>query len=165
MSILAFPQYLVGTHVSGCIVTGCTVSNAGVVTPATGSGNTGNLATSGTVDEVTFEKMRTTAQIQPINSVLDNFVPLASGFTCEVGEIRLGDGTSLLDAIAANFTYAEVILNITPPGGTASWTDAVIGVIERVQKGYVAEKNGIIMSLKPIGIATYTGAYSATPYA
>jgi hypothetical protein len=165
MAIQAFPPYLVGPNLSGCIITGATLGVTGIITLATGAGNTGNLATTGVMDDVSFEKTRSLAQIQPINAVLDNFVPIAAGFTCNVGEIRKADGTSILDAISSNFTYAQVIVNTTPPGGTASYTDAIIGVIESVRKDYVQEKNGIVMVLRPIGIVTYSGTYTTTPYA
>ena len=161
MAIQSFPAYLVGTHVSGAVVVGCTVASTGVVTP--GSGGV-DLAATGFVDDMTITRTRTLSQVQPINSLLDNFVPLASGFTMTLSEIRHGDGSSALNTITQAYTYVEVTFNVTPPGGSASYTEAVIGVIESTEMAYVAEKCVITMTVRPIGLASYGGAYSATPF-
>lgn len=159
---LVSPAYLIGKGLSNAIVTGYTATVSGGTVTYAPSTDTFDISTLGFCDVIEIERSRSLAQIQPVNSGIDNFVPLTASFTATVNEIRRADGGSSLEVIGAGYDYIGVTTKVKA-AGAVTFVITLIGVIETLRNGGIdVEKNLSSMTIRPIGYSVLSGTGSLT---
>lgn len=141
--------YAVGNNVSVAAVTPASVNATGGVT----LGTLLDLHSLAVFDSGRFNGQVQNANIKPADATIANYVYLYDDWTFELGEIAAAGQVSYLEAVWRSVFYVRCQMRTTNPWSTAGFSNfTVIGGRDTIERGWVEDKQGVILTLKPVGI-------------
>ncbi len=147
------PTLLVGKNVTLASVQPEVPNASGVLTPGTSY----DLHVLGVFDSFEYEGEFNLAEISPLDGTVRNYQGTKEDFTITIGEIEKADGSSNLMNLWATQNYIRVECDAQAPGGATTQKFAAIGIRATIRKGFVEDKNAVLMTLRPCGLLAYWG--------
>src|SRR5690242_942793 len=156
---LPLPPYLKGKNILAQSITPATASGSAVLTLGTAV----DMKTLGIIDTWSFKGSFGGFEKHPTDGTFANYVGTVDDFDFQLGEIERADAPSVLMALWMGYNFARFECDVADDTGTLIAKFAIIATRAggTIDKGIVEGENGVIMSMKPCGIAPYYG--NSTP--